>query len=155
MLYSYTAPPFVILRLSIRPRGRFTNRVSIYIYIYIYIYIRRSDLGVALCPIAPYIYLFSLLLSGTSCRTFYDSARQLRGVSLYVDTRGEFALPARDYRVAAGVRPGFGFDRSSVFGPEDRRTLHLRSSAPKHGSKIGRKTARGVGLLRRWGILRT
>ena len=48
-------------------------------------------------------YLFSLLLSGTSCRTFYDSARQLRGVSLYLDTQGEFALPARDYRVEASV----------------------------------------------------
>ena len=57
----------------------------------------------ALCPIAPYIYQFSLLLSGTSCRTFYDSARQLRGVSLYLDTQGVFALPARDCRVAASV----------------------------------------------------
>ena len=55
------------------------------------------------CPIAPYIYLFSLLLTGTSCRTFYDSARQLRGVSLYLDMQGEFALPARDYRVEASV----------------------------------------------------
>ena len=69
---------------------------------------------------------------------------------------------------------------SSIFGAEDRRTpshlrssepkneeplptfslrssaprsknLHLRSSTPKKGSKIGRKTERGVRLLRRWG----
>ena len=45
----------------------------------------------------------ALLLSGTSCRTFYDGVRQLRGVSLYLDTQGEFALPARDYRVEASV----------------------------------------------------
>ena len=57
----------------------------------------------ALCPIAPYIYQFSLLLSGTSCRTFYDGVRQLRGVSLYLDTQGEFALPARDFSVAASI----------------------------------------------------
>ena len=42
--------------------------------------------------------------------------------------------------------------QSSIFGPEDRRTPpHLRSSDPKDGSKIGRKTGEGVRLLRRWG----
>ena len=40
---------------------------------------------------------------------------------------------------------------SSIFGAEDRRTPpHLRSSAPKNGSKIEQKRG-GVGLLRRWG----
>ena len=47
--------------------------------------------------------LLSLLLRGTSCRTFKDSARQLRGVSLCLDTQEEFALPARDYRVEASA----------------------------------------------------
>ena len=37
------------------------------------------------------------------CRTFYDGARQLRGVSLCLDTQREFALPARDYSVVARV----------------------------------------------------
>ena len=45
----------------------------------------------------------ALLLSGTSCRTFYDGVRQLRAVSLYLDTQGEFALPARGCSVLARV----------------------------------------------------
>ena len=43
------------------------------------------------------------LLRGTSCRTFTDSARQLRGVSLCQYTQVEFALPARDFGVEASV----------------------------------------------------
>ena len=70
------------------------------------------------CPIAPYIYQFSLLLSGTSCRTFYDGVRQLRGVSLYFDTQGEFALPARDYSVVASVSGWYNrFQQSRLAAP--------------------------------------
>ena len=47
--------------------------------------------------------LLSLLPHGTNCRTFKDSARQLREVLLCLDTQEEFALPARDYRVEASV----------------------------------------------------
>ena len=54
-----------------------------------------------------HIDMFSLLFSGTSYRTFYNSARQLRGVSLYHDMQGEFALAAREGR-RAGARQHHG-----------------------------------------------
>ena len=84
----------------------------------------------------------------------------------FESTGGEFFDPlGRKSKIEGGVlrssKPNVEEPphlQSSIFDPEDRRTPHLRSSAPMNGSRIGQKTERRGGaisskiggVLRRW-----